>query len=723
MIKKNEKQKRYFQDILKLGGTGKKNRFFLGKTFSTKFFLKFCSDMIDPECVCFQILKYEPENRTKEDIKKASPWLKTLKVFYDFISLKESEETCNTLIDALTWVLFRNEFTKNKIIKRAGEKNNFFYLILNGNLQKLDLVIYRKVLSLEEYLLYLIKMKIVKENGIFNKCKMLNKTYVNIDEDSIKKFCEKNKITNYEKMKKNAINELNELGLNIPEEYDEDEINNNEINLKSIDNYLNIFLIQATTKRQRDPQKAYFNFYLSRYEKNGILKTGFFFGNVLKKEIEDDSTYISKTQSNIGIYNKEENYIEELFENIINKNKKIFKELNNQFFIFHHIKEDTLCNNYAPFMVYKRYFKGDKIFLQNSFYEGIYLIKSGEVKISTNISIDEMYNLITYLTFALNGYNDYVSGFTSKDYINEQIKQQNLRIKSHDGLDNEIVKLYIEAKNYPLMIIKEYNILGTNESFDHQTEIYNFSAECISDEAILYFLPKEILNKILKKEKMVYSSLIQLVEFRIKNIIWKVKNYINIFENKMVKLKAKKMKTKKNILLNIENDNNDYKTNNVNITENNSIKNIVNGIQKKMIKSHNYSKSNIIENIKYKNLFLSHENKNINFNDMIYSYRKTTNNNIMQSILFTPKIPKVINSVKKSRKNECNYTLKQFPTSQSKKNLRNCMNEKFPYLVMDIFSKREILNDRKKNFFYQIKTSNNIKTFRKKSIYVNNNYK
>ena len=166
MIKKNEKQKRYFQDILKLGGTGKKNRFFLGKTFSTKFFLKFCSDMIDPECVCFQILKYEPENRTKEDIKKASPWLKTLKVFYDFISLKESEETCNTLIDALTWVLFRNEFTKNKIIKRAGEKNNFFYLILNGNLQKLDLVIYRKVLSLEEYLLYLIKMKIVKENGI-----------------------------------------------------------------------------------------------------------------------------------------------------------------------------------------------------------------------------------------------------------------------------------------------------------------------------------------------------------------------------------------------------------------------------------------------------------------------------------------------------------------------------------------------------------------------------
>jgi CRP-like cAMP-binding protein len=372
-------------------------------------------------------------------------------------------------------------------------------------------------------------------------------------------------------------------------------------------------------------------------------------------------------------------------------------------------------------MVYKRYFKGEKIFFQNSFYEGIYLIKSGEVKISVNISIDEMYNLITYLTFALNKYNDYVSGFTSKDYINDQIQQQNLRIKSHNGLDNEEGKLYAETKNYPLMIIKEYNILGTNESFDHQTEIYNFEAECISDEAILYFLPKENLNKIIKKEKMVYSSLIQLIEFRIKNIIWKVKNYIKLFENKMVKLKAKKMKTKKNILLNIENDNNDYKTNNVNITENNSVKNIINGLQKKMIISHNYSKSNIIQNIKYKNIFLSQENKNINFNDMIYSYRKTTNNNIMQSISYTPKIPKVINSVKKSRINEFNNTIKQFPSSQSKKNLRKCMPEKFPYLVMDLFSKREMLKDRKNNLFYHIKTSNNIQPLRIKRIYVNNN--
>ena len=88
-----------------------------------------------------------------------------------------------------------------------------------------------------------------------------------------------------------------------------------------------------------------------------------------------------------------------------------------------------------------------------------------------------------------------------------------MKIKSHRSLDHETAKLYSELNNYYLMTIKENSILGTNESYDHQTEIYNFSAECISDEAVLYFLPKEILNLIINKELNVYSSLVQLVEY------------------------------------------------------------------------------------------------------------------------------------------------------------------------------------------------------------------
>ena len=152
------------------------------------------------------------------------------------------------------------------------------------------------------------------------------------------------------------------------------------------------------------------------------------------------------------------------------------------------------------------------------------------------------------------------SHIVSKDYINDQIRQQNQRIKSHHTLDHDTLKKYLEINNYTLMIIKEFNILGTNESYDYQTEIYNFNAECTSDEAILYFFPKENLNIMLNKEKMAYNSLIQLVEFRIKDIIWRIKDYIQVFEKKINNMQLKKYKN----TLHLSNDNNKNNYNNEN---------------------------------------------------------------------------------------------------------------------------------------------------------------
>ena len=298
---KIDKPKKYFQDILKLGG---KRHAFLGKTFSTKFFLKFCSNKVEPSFICFQILNYEPENRTKEDIDKASPWIKTLKYFYDFVSLKETEESANLLLNRIVWVLFRKTFFKTSIIKRAGDKNNIFFLILEGNLVKLDLVVHREILSLEEYLIYLIKIKLMNENEIFNKCLSLNKSFVDINENSIKKFCIKNNIDNYEILKKKAIKDLNNLGFDIYENYEEEELDDENITISSINKYLKIFVNQINPKREHAPQKAFFKFYIFKYEINGRLAKGFFFGNFLKEKLKDNSSYISEGRCNICILNK-----------------------------------------------------------------------------------------------------------------------------------------------------------------------------------------------------------------------------------------------------------------------------------------------------------------------------------------------------------------------------------------------------------------------------------
>ena len=316
-----------------------------------------------------------------------------------------------------------------------------------------------------------------------------------------------------------------------------------------------------------------------------------------------------------------------------------------------------------------------------------------------------MYNLISYLTYALNGFIDYVSGFNSKDFINEQRNQQDMRIKSHHTLDHETVKLYLELNKYNLMTIKENNILGTNETYDHQTETYNFSAECISDEVILYFLPKEILNTMLNKEKMVYNSIIQLVEFRIKNIIWKIKNYIQVFETKIEKLKAKNKKLKDIKIASTDNIKNfiksEYNYSNI-IKRNNNL-------------LYSYSKTNIIKENKYKKLFLTQEIKN----DTIHTYRNTRNKFPINSM---PKIPLILTKEKNEENDSTNKKLNIFSFSKTKKIIKNSLPKKFPYLVVDSYTKRDFYKDNhKNNFLKQIKASKNIKPIKIKNLYMDSN--
>ena len=341
--------------------------------------------------------------------------------------------------------------------------------------------------------------------------------------------------------------------------------------------------------------------------------------------------------------------------------------------------------------------------MQNSCFEGVYFLKEGEVKLSINTCIDEMYNLMTYFTYALNGFNDYVSGFKSKDYIKDQIKQQNQRIQSHHNLDFETVKLYLEIKNYIIMSLKDYNIIGTNESFDHQTEIYNFTAECISNQAIVYFFPKEILNIMLNKEKMVYNSFIQLVEFRIKDIIWKIKYNINNFENKIQKIMAKKLKiieptyslTDRNQIINNHENNNNKK----NIIKNDSTKNISEFLIKRI--NFSYSKDNIFRINRYKNLFLSQDtNRNSS------EYKNKSRNKL------------TVNSSSKTLYKNRNYRIADYKNKISNKLYDNKKGNKlvikpiatnFPYLIMDSFVKRKYFQENKVNFFPRIKTLSNEK--------------
>ena len=548
----NKLQIKKFNEILRQGRKTKRD-YFLGKTFSAKLFIRLFSGLLEPSIICFEILNFETENRTKEEIETVLNWIKNLNYFYEFISIKETEESRNQILRQLILLLYRKIFYKNTIIKKNNKMNKYVFIILEGFLIKLNLVFYRQVLSVEDYLLYLIKMEILNEKEIIDKCKLLNKPFINIDTNTIEEFFKKNNNPyNYLEMKEKALEELIQQGIIFLKENKSNKNKNENLDYKinSIENYTKIFLFKSNPKMLYDNKKAYYNFYLGKYINNCILEKGQYVGTFLNEEINDSSRYLTNDKCIVAAFNKEKNYTDELYKAFKEKMKRIFQEIKNNYLIFHNIQDDIFYTKYIPYMHYHKYSKGEKIFVQNSIYEGIYILTNGSIKINLNTSIDEMYKLINHLTYSLKNFSENLSQIDDKIVYKENSKN------IINNTTRELNLLYSKKDVYDLITIKDYNIIGTNELYDYKTNIYNFSAECISDFAVIYFFPKSHLNSLLKSQKTIHKSFIHLVEFRIKDVIWKLKKNINTFEKKLNNNKNTSIKIKMdNFIKNLKKEN------------------------------------------------------------------------------------------------------------------------------------------------------------------------
>ena len=694
-----------FKEIIKKG-KNTKSKYFLGKTFSAKLFIKLCSKVVEKSIICLEILNFEKENRTKEDIETVLPWMKNLYYFYEFISLKETEESKKEILRQIIWILYRKIIYENSIIQKIDNINNFSYLILEGYLIKIDLVIYREVLSLEEYLLYLIKMEIMNENEIINRCKILNKSFVDINANSIKEFCDKNgDLYDYYSLKEQAMKELNECGIIFQKKTKKSKINESQdYKIGSIESYLNIFIFKTNAKASHDIAKAYYSFYLGKYSKNGIIKKGQYIGSFLREEMKDNSKYIAKEKCVVAVFNKGKDYTDKLYKAYIEKMVRIFTDIKNKFVMFNSIQNDIFYQKYVPHLNYRKYFKGEKIFLQNSLYEGIYLLTNGTIKLSINISIDEMKNLMTYLTYSLNNFQDYVSSFDNEKYNQKDMKS------CIDNIPKDLNDLFYKRDEYDLGTIQEYNIIGTNETYDPKTQIYNFNCECISDSAVLYFFPKCCLHNLLNKEKEVYNSYIHLVEFRIKDIIWKMKKNISIFEKEIKHQKFNINKKFKNKIISRNEKN--IINNNIFLTKCDISNNIQMVYNNHLL--HN-TKTNFNSEIKIKNvkhLFLENEkNREISNTERNNKNTFKKKNNLNIHLILT----------NKRKEKDLNIS-----KSQVKQNKIKNMPDIFPYIIIDTKSKNETFKKRYNNnnigIQNHIKTISNLSILKlKKKLFININ--
>lgn len=186
------------------------------------------------------------------------------------------------------------------------------------------------------------------------------------------------------------------------------------------------------------------------------------------------------------------------------------------------------------FINYKKFKKGDKIILQGSLYEGIYLIKSGEIKISTYSKLNDLTKLMLGLIWSFKGFKEHVPPSEFKNIIKDKNNDNN-----NNSINENSIPFEEENKEIDFGSLKEGDILGLNELYDYNNSLFNFTAECVSKEACLFYINKNNFNLILSKENSLYDSVIQKVELRIKFMIGTIKNYQRFF-SKVNLTKSKK---------------------------------------------------------------------------------------------------------------------------------------------------------------------------------------
>ena len=518
---------------------------FNNRTFNSKLFLKLTGSIIDPSIRCIQTLRYESQNRKPFEIESAIVWLQTFPELMKFITLEETDKSSKKLLIELAWYLFYKYHKKNFILRKAAENNEFFYILLGGKILKLSIIFEKVSLTLEEYLLYLFKMKIVHEKEIIKKCRLLNSFIADIDGENLHKFCHNNPQFNYEKLKEKAKKDLINLGFQMEDFHEDNHILNN-----SIENFLKIAKVKKNIKSLNDGIKATPKFYIGRYEKTGYITKGQSIGNLTKDIHDDNNTYICLDNCDIVHINKKAARMRTLSNLIIEKKRRVLSNLKNNFLIFNLVNEKFFNDEIIPFFEYKQFHKGEKVFIQGSIYEGIYLITEGEVEIYLDSSINEISNYILNVKNTLNSFNEYYSDIDEIDDSRENgesIKPKIVDDKSN--LDAEKAELLNKTQKFSLLKVSKYSIFGTNELYDYKTGIFFFSAECVSKEATIYFLPKKFFYASFVREKPIYLSLAKMVEFRVKDVIGRLKNHIICFDKYMEK-KYKNTSNKKSLVSN-----------------------------------------------------------------------------------------------------------------------------------------------------------------------------
>ena len=519
--------------------------------------------------LCIKSLETKQENeRTEEDIKNIQNYLNTL-LYFRRIKLYDPINVDNTVVK-ISKVIKYVSIPKNNYVLKLGEKGNAFYIILKGKVS-IMVVEYKKVyLSIEEYLIFLLKLYYFKEKELLKETIILNNHRYGIEDDFAdfiknlyikQKILEKEKEMNKEdKKEKNIKNhEKNNIFSDnlikmIEKIFPELITSENKTRNEKINSYLDYIFNNNFKENEVTPDKMitlvnidnysvyekylYKSFSIPFYFQINSLETGKYFGHTaLETNSKGSITIITLQDSSFGIIEKND-YFRLL--------SKINKELDMNFFsalynlpFFHNISKSAFQRFYSSFFEYHLYKRNTILYEMKKKTNILYLIKNGRFSIYINGNMLDVYDILIYLQ------KEKIKKLNKNKKIDEEDFNFKYKIKEKDEKDDLLYNKKYKKKEFNDAVFSKNeiylgsfegnNFIGLVDFVDKNKDISLFNIKIQSNFCELYEITKKNFNILISD----YSSVNDIIEeYEIKKLdvmINKINSYKKLFFSSLEK--------------------------------------------------------------------------------------------------------------------------------------------------------------------------------------------
>jgi CRP-like cAMP-binding protein len=151
-------------------------------TKSSKHIIYKTEDVEDLFHSCIEIINKPASTRSSSETNIVMQYLLFLSEFIKILK-NANDKYFNELLKSVSLCLTHKFLPKNHILFKYGEKGNKFYIILKGKVAILVPRCEKVLMSEEEYVKYLLRLRRSGETEILNKCLSANKHIIPIDED------------------------------------------------------------------------------------------------------------------------------------------------------------------------------------------------------------------------------------------------------------------------------------------------------------------------------------------------------------------------------------------------------------------------------------------------------------------------------------------------------------------------------------------------------------